>query len=141
MIVPTWCGPPEEGEARVAPFLKLGTLLAGAMDATSYGASLSLFDSYLVNGQRVFMETCWVPALDRGSIDVFMQAMETAVSPGCAIFTHEFKGAASRVPGGHGVRPSPGPCAGRDPRHLRRTVGQARRATTSAMGSHHSSGL
>src|SRR5262244_3510729 len=30
--------------------------------------------------------------------DVFIQAMETAVSPGCAIFTHEFKGAASRVP-------------------------------------------
>jgi hypothetical protein len=100
MIVPTWCGRPEEGEARVAPFLKLGTLLAGAMDATSYGASLSLFDPYLVNGQRVFMETCWVPALDSGSIDVFMQAMETAVSPGCAIFTHEFKGAASRVPAG-----------------------------------------
>ena len=24
--------------------------------------------------------------------------MERAVSPGCAIFTHEFKGAASRVP-------------------------------------------
>jgi hypothetical protein len=24
--------------------------------------------------------------------------MTTAVSPGCAIFTHEFKGAASRVP-------------------------------------------
>ena len=24
--------------------------------------------------------------------------METAVSPGCAVFTHEFKGAASRVP-------------------------------------------
>jgi FAD/FMN-containing dehydrogenase len=98
MVVPTWCGPPEEGEARVAPFLKLGTLLAGATDATSYGASLSLFDPYIVNGQRVFMETCWVPALDTGSIDAFMQTMEAAVSPGCAIFTHEFKGTATRVP-------------------------------------------
>jgi FAD/FMN-containing dehydrogenase len=98
LVVPTWCGPPEEGEARVAPFLKLGTLLAGAIDATSYGASLSLFDQYIVNGQRVFMETCWVPALDTGSIDIFIQAMETAVSPGCAVFTHEFKGAAARVP-------------------------------------------
>src|SRR5260370_11885508 len=44
------------------------------------------------------METCWLPFLDARSIDVFIQAMETAVSPGCAIFTHEFKGAASRVP-------------------------------------------
>jgi FAD/FMN-containing dehydrogenase len=71
MVVPTWCGPPKEGETRVAPFLKLGTLLAGAIDVTSYGASLSLFDPYIVNGQRVFMETCWVPALDTGSNDIF----------------------------------------------------------------------
>jgi len=98
MVVPTWCGLPEEGEARVAPLLKLGTLLAGAVEPMSYGASLTLFDPYLANGQRVFMETCWLPALDSGAIDVFIQAMETAVSPGCAIFTHEFKGAASRVP-------------------------------------------
>src|ERR1700731_2694294 len=46
MIVPTWCGAPEEGEARVAPFLKLGTLLAGAMETTSYAASLTAFDGY-----------------------------------------------------------------------------------------------
>jgi FAD/FMN-containing dehydrogenase len=98
VIVPTWCGPPEEGEARLAPFLKLGTLLAGALKTTSYGASLKAIDAYIVNGQRTFMETCWIPALDSGSIEVFIQAMETAVSPGCAIFTHEFKGAASRVP-------------------------------------------
>ncbi|MEA2852056.1 MAG: hypothetical protein QOE02_2075, partial [Rhodospirillaceae bacterium] len=64
----------------------------------SFGASLTAFDAYLANGQRTFMETCWLPALDSGGIDVMMQAMETAVGPGCAIFTHEFKGAASRVP-------------------------------------------
>jgi FAD/FMN-containing dehydrogenase len=98
LVVPTWCGVPGEGEARVAPFLKLGTLLAGAMEMTSYGASLTAFDPYIVNGQRTFMESCWLPALDSGSIDVFIRAMTTAVSPGCAVFTHEFKGAASRVP-------------------------------------------
>jgi FAD/FMN-containing dehydrogenase len=98
LIVPTWCGPPGEGEARTAPFLELGTLLAGAAKATSYAASLTAFDAYIVNGLRIFMETCWLPALDSRSIDVLIQAMETAVSPGCAIVTHEFKGAASRVP-------------------------------------------
>ena len=98
MIVPTWCGPPEEGEARIAPFLKLGTLLAGTVDAMPYGASLTFFDPYIVYGQRTFMETCWLPALDSDSIDVFIEAMADAVSPGCAIFTHEFRGAASRVP-------------------------------------------
>ena len=98
MVLPTWCGLPAEGETRVAPFLKLGTLLAGNLEAMSYGTSLTLFDPYIVNGQRVIMDTCWLPALDSGGISVFLQKMETAVSPGCAVFTHEFKGAASRVP-------------------------------------------
>ncbi len=43
------------------------------------------------------METCWLPVLDRHSIDVFIEAMASAPSAGCAIVTHEFKGAASRV--------------------------------------------
>jgi FAD/FMN-containing dehydrogenase len=97
MVLPTWCGPSAEGEARIAPFLKLGKLLAGAVDAMPYGASLTFFDPYIVYGQRTFMETCWLPALDGDSIDAFIQAM-AAVSSGCAVFTHEFKGAAARVP-------------------------------------------
>jgi FAD/FMN-containing dehydrogenase len=98
MVHPTWCGLPADGEARVAPFLKLGTLLAGSLEAMSYGTSASLYDPYIVNGQRVFMDTCWLPALDSAGIAAFIEAMAAAVSPGCAIFTHEFKGAASRVP-------------------------------------------
>jgi hypothetical protein len=98
MIVPTWCGPSAEGETQLAPFFKLGTLLASSVNVTPYGRSLTVFDPYLVNGQREIMETCWLAALDGGSIDVFVRAMEMAVSSGCAIFTHEFKGAASRVP-------------------------------------------
>jgi hypothetical protein len=98
MIVPTWCGPSAEGEMRLAPFFKLGTLLASSINVTPYGRSLSVFDPYLVNGQREIMDTCWLAALDGRSIDVLVRAMEMAVSSGCAIFTHEFKGAASRVP-------------------------------------------
>ncbi len=98
MIVPTWCGPPAEGEARVAPFLKLGTLLAGAVEAKSYGASLTTFDPYLANGQRAFMETCWLPELDSIGINALIETMAAAISPGCAMFTHEFRGAAARVP-------------------------------------------
>jgi FAD/FMN-containing dehydrogenase len=98
IVLPTWCGLPVDGEARVAPFFKLGTLLAGNLEAMSYGTSLTLFDPYIVNGQRVFMDTCWLPALDGAGIDVFVEAMDTAASAQCALFTHEFKGAASRVP-------------------------------------------
>jgi FAD/FMN-containing dehydrogenase len=98
IVLPTWCGLPANGAARVAPFLKLGALLAGSVEAISYGTSLTLFDPYLANGQPVFMETCSLPALDSAGIDVFIEAMTPAASPGCAFFTHEFKGAASRVP-------------------------------------------
>jgi FAD/FMN-containing dehydrogenase len=98
MVLPTWCGLPEQGEVRLAPFLELGTLVNNTLTATAYGASLAIFDPFLVTGQRVFMETCWLPMLDSQGIDAFIRAMATAPSPGCAILTHEFRGAASRVP-------------------------------------------
>jgi FAD/FMN-containing dehydrogenase len=97
MIIPTWCGRPEDGEAQLAPFLKLGRLLAGTIEQKSYGALLATFDPFVVNGLHTVMETCWLPELDDDSIDSLIQTMETAVSPGCAILTHEFKGAASRI--------------------------------------------
>jgi len=98
MLVPTWCGQPEQGEARLAPFLKLGRVQASTVDVRPYGASLKLFDPYLANGQRVLMESCCLPALDKGSSQILIEAMASAVSPGCAIFTHEFRGAAAQVP-------------------------------------------
>jgi len=97
MIVPTWCGLPEESEVRLAPFFQLGTLLANTVDVMPYGSRFAIFDAYIVNGQRVFMETSWLVALDSRSIDIFIRAIASAPSPGCAIFTHEFRGAASRV--------------------------------------------
>jgi hypothetical protein len=97
-VVPTWCGQPDESEAQLAPFRKLGTLLVDMVATTPYGASLSAFDAHIVNGRRIFMQTCWLPALGSGSIDLFIQGIKAAVSPGCAIVTHAFKGAASRVP-------------------------------------------
>ncbi|MCA1453131.1 FAD-binding oxidoreductase [Bradyrhizobium sp. BRP22] len=97
LVIPTWSGRPEEGEARLQPFAKLGTLLAGGIERQSYAALLGMFDPYIVNGLQTVMDSCWLPALDRDAIDVFIHAMENTVSPGCAIITHEFRGAASRV--------------------------------------------
>jgi FAD/FMN-containing dehydrogenase len=95
-VSPTWCGAPQEGETRTAPFLKLGTLLMGSVETIAYRDSLSAFDAIVVNGRREFMETCWIPTL-AGSADPFIAAMEAAASPGCAVLTHEFKGFATRV--------------------------------------------
>jgi FAD/FMN-containing dehydrogenase len=98
MIAPTWCGQPEQGEARVAPFLKLGTVLVSTMAAMSCKDRLGIFAAHIVNGQRVFMETSWLPSMDSRGVDAMIQAMAGAVSPGCAILTHAFRGAALRVP-------------------------------------------
>jgi FAD/FMN-containing dehydrogenase len=98
IVVPTWCGDPDEGEARLAPFLRLGTLLAGQIERKSYGALLSIFDAQIPNGLQVVMDSCWLPAFDRSSIEAAVSAMTNAVSPGCAIITHGFRGAASRIP-------------------------------------------
>jgi FAD/FMN-containing dehydrogenase len=97
LVIPTWCGDPAQDETRLAPFGRLGTLLAGRTERQSHGAALTAFDSQIINGRRTYMETCWLPALDQGSIEALIAAMECAVSPGCALVTHEFKGAASRV--------------------------------------------
>jgi FAD/FMN-containing dehydrogenase len=90
MIAPTWCGQPKQGEAVLAPFFKLGKVLVSTVDVRPYGESLKLFDPYLANGQRVLMESCSLPRIGGDSSQSFIEAMESAVSPGCAIFTHEF---------------------------------------------------
>jgi FAD/FMN-containing dehydrogenase len=100
MVIPTWCGPPEQGEARLAPFFELGTVQMSTVETTPYGNSLTVFDKFLVYGQRYLIETCWLPALDNRCVEAFIAAAKSAVSPGCAVFTHEFKGAAARVPEG-----------------------------------------
>ena len=79
-VSPTWCGAPQEGETRTASFLKLGTLLMGAVETMSYRDSLSAFDAFVVNGRREFMETCWMPTLS-GAVDPFIAAMEARPRP------------------------------------------------------------
>jgi len=98
LLVPTWCGQQGCGDTHIVPLLELGTLLDNTVDAVRYGASLSVFDAHIVNGRRTFMETCSLSTLNEDAVDVLVEAMTEAVSAGCAIFTHEFRGAASRVP-------------------------------------------
>ena len=97
IAVPTWSGAPDQGEQRLAPLSRLGSLLAGRIEAKSYGALLATFDAFSVDGIRALMDCCWLSTLDSNSIDTFVAVMKNAPSAGCSIFTHDFKGAASRV--------------------------------------------
>jgi hypothetical protein len=97
LAIPTWSGAPEEGDGRLAPFLQLGTLLAGTIERKSYAALLSTFDTHIADGLRATVDSCRLPALDGEAIEMFVHAMRHAASPGCALITHNFKGTASRV--------------------------------------------
>jgi FAD/FMN-containing dehydrogenase len=96
-IAPTWCGEPTRGEVLLAPFCRLGTLIANTVERKSCGEALATFNGHIVSGRRTFVETCWLPAMDSSSIDVVVAAMMSAPSPSCTVVTQEFKGAASRV--------------------------------------------
>ena len=48
-------------------------MLAGNLE------TMTLYYPYIVNGQRVFMATCWCPR-STAPVDVFVEAMETAAS-------------------------------------------------------------
>jgi hypothetical protein len=98
LVVPMWSGAPEAGEAWVAPYHKLGTLLAGSAEAMPYGAALRAFDPFLATGFHAAMDAVWLPAFDSAAIDLGIEAVGRATGPGCALITHEFRGAASRVP-------------------------------------------
>jgi FAD/FMN-containing dehydrogenase len=98
LIIPTWCGSSGRADADIAPLLGLGTLLGNTLNVVPYGISVSVFDPHIVNGQRAFMETCSFPFFNDTAAEAFVEAMTKAVSAGCSIVTHEFKGVASRVP-------------------------------------------
>ncbi|MBR0696942.1 FAD-binding oxidoreductase [Bradyrhizobium lablabi] len=98
LLMPTWCGVQDQGGSHIAPLLELGTLLSNTVGTVRYGTSISVLDAHIVNGQRAFVDTCSLPALDEAGIDVLVEAMARAESAGCKIITHEFRGAATRVP-------------------------------------------
>src|SRR5262249_47743591 len=80
-LAPTWSGDPAEGEARVAPLAKLGAPLAVQLAAQAPGAANSLFDQYAVNGQRVRMETRWLPGINPESIHALAEALSAPPPP------------------------------------------------------------
>lgn len=98
LIAPTWSGAPSQGKPWTGPFLEMGTVLASTLEERTYGNSLTIFDPFVASGRRVVIDTCWVPSLDSRVMELFIEAIDDAPSPGCAMLTHEFNGAASRVP-------------------------------------------
>jgi FAD/FMN-containing dehydrogenase len=97
-LAPTWAGDADDGERRVAPLARLGAPRLAVLNTHAPGAANTLFDDYIVNGQRVVIETRLLRRLSSENIGVLIAAIARRASPGCSIVTHEFRGAAARVP-------------------------------------------
>lgn len=97
LVAPTWSGKPGDAEAQVAPLLAASDPLMSMIAHQPYGASNTLFDAHIVNGQRVLMDTRSLPALSPAVIEILLDAFARRPSSGCAIVTHEFRGEATRI--------------------------------------------
>ena len=142
MVVPTWCGPPEEGEARIAPFLEAWNAARRrcGRDALRRLADL-LRPVYRLWATHVHGDVLAACARQRQHRRLHPGDGDGGL-PGLRHLHPRVQGRRlARTGGGDRLRPSPRPCARRDSRHVRRSVGQARGATASPVGQGHPSGL
>lgn len=97
-VIPYWSGEPAAGGRQVAPFEALGEPFMADLKQRSFTEALSLFDGPMTEPHHVLMDTCWVPSLSPAVAAVLARQGAARPSPGCALVTHEFRGAAARVP-------------------------------------------
>jgi hypothetical protein len=97
-VLPYWSGDPAEGERRVAPFLALGHPIFADVQQRFFSEALSLFDGPMTQPHHVYIDNRWVANLSPEVAEVLVRQTARRPSPGCAMATHEFRGAAARVP-------------------------------------------
>jgi FAD/FMN-containing dehydrogenase len=99
-VVPGWCGDPAQAEAEVAPLHRLGTVIAADVRHRSFSEMLAMFDGPMTKTHDVFMESCWLADISPEVAEVLARQGARRPRPGCSLLTHEFRGAALRVPAG-----------------------------------------
>ncbi|WP_158802862.1 FAD-binding oxidoreductase [Acidisoma sp. L85] len=99
-VVPGWCGDPAQAEAEIAPLHRLGTVLGADVRYRSFTEALAMFDGPMTQTHDVFMESCWLADISREVAEVLASQGARRPGPGCSLLTHEFRGAALRVPVG-----------------------------------------
>jgi len=103
-FVPTWCGLLAQGEARLAPFLGLGTLVTSTLAATALwhlARNIRSVSSRPETNAYSWRRAGFQTLDNKSNRRISFARWATAASPGCAIITHEFRGGQPRVlPGG-----------------------------------------
>lgn len=93
-----YAGPPEQGEALIAPLRKLGTPVGEHVGVQPYAAWQKAFDPLLAPGARNYWKSLNFLALTNGVFDAALKSLDTMPSPQCEIFAAVLGGAASRPP-------------------------------------------
>ena len=97
-LAPTWSGDPLAGDTVLAPFLRLGTVVAGGVGPLPYGELIRMFEQGAQPGQHYTLGTRWLPTLTDDAIEVLADAASTWPSASSLLALHHFHGAATRVP-------------------------------------------
>jgi len=126
MVVPTWCGPPAQGEARLAPFLGLGTPVMSTLVATVLRHLARKIRSIFRDRTTCVHGDVLAPnARQAGDRRLHSRDGDCGFTGLCHHHPRVPGRRLSRTGGGDRFRPSPRSCAGRDPRMLHRSVGAA----------------
>ena len=96
-LAPTWSGDPVAGDTVLAPFLRLGTVVAGGIGPLPYGDLIRMFEQGARPGQHYTLGTRWLPTLSDHAIQVLAEAASTWSSASSLLALHHFHGAATRV--------------------------------------------
>ena len=96
-LAPTWSGDPVAGDTVLAPFLRLGTLVAGGVGPVPYGDLIRMFEQGAQPGQHYALGTRWLPTLTDDAIEVLAEGATSWPSPSSLLALHHFHGAATRV--------------------------------------------
>lgn len=93
-----YCGPVAEGEAQVAPLLKVGNVLAGQFAPAPYLKLQQALDEASAPGRRYYYKSGFIKHMNEALIDVMVDGFESGPPGLRAMLVPHVGGAIARVP-------------------------------------------
>jgi hypothetical protein len=97
MVVPCWCGDPEEGERVVRPLREFGRPVADVCTQKPFLVHQSMFDPSFVPGRWYYFKSCDVAELSDEIIDITVERSLQIASPLTSFPIWQTGGAVARV--------------------------------------------
>ncbi|WP_395672807.1 FAD-binding oxidoreductase [Inquilinus sp.] len=98
MLAPAWTGEPDPGRTVMARLQQLGSPIHAQIGPMTYPDLLRSFDSQVVGGRHVALQSRCLPELTPRAISALIEAGGHRSSSMSAIVLQQFRGAAARIP-------------------------------------------